>query len=111
MTFREKLLKEVPLLDKETDYKEELKNCIGLYIIPTKKIHESGFNCMAFVVVYEDDNGKTKQVRIDVGSDVVFGCKDHSFAIDCDRGVLHLYDYGKHFSVDWIGDTFKIHSN
>ena len=111
MTRREKLLASPSYTGDEN-----LNNCFGLWIIPTKKKHESGYNCMIIIVGYED-NGEKKYVRCEGHIDHLWGIEwgmrqNTSFSIDCDDGVLHLYHYGTSFKVDWGGtSTFEINPN
>lgn len=112
MTRREELLK-APKYTGD----ENLDECFGLWIIPTQKKHESGYNCMIVVVGYID-KGELKYVRCESHIDHVWGMewnprhRNSSFSIDCDGGVLHLYHYGKSFKVDWGGtSTFEINPN
>ena len=112
MTRREELL----MAPKYTG-DEKLDDCFGLWIIPTTKVHDSGYRCMIIVVGYMD-NGVRKYVRCEGHIDHLWGINWHtdgraeSFSIDCDGGVIHLYHYGKSFKVDWLGtSTFEINPN
>ena len=111
MTRREELL-QAPNYTGE----ENLNECHDLWIIPTTKLHESGYRCMILVVGYIE-NGERKKVRCEGHIDHVWGMNwnangTESFSIDCDGGVIHLYHYGKSFKVDWFGtSTFEINPN
>lgn len=112
MTRREKLL-QAPVYTGE----ENLEECFGLWIIPTRKKHDSGYNCMIIVVGYID-KGEKKYVRCESHIDHLWGMKwgmteNPSFSIDCDDGVIHLYHYGKSFRVaDWEWtSSFEINPN
>ena len=95
---------------------ENLDDCRELWIIPTRRKHESGYNCMIIIVGYMD-NGEEKYVRCEGYIDHLWGNdlnpKSYStFSIDCDDGVLHLYHYGHSFKVSWWGtSTFEINPN
>lgn len=112
MTRREKLL-QAPVYTGEENFTE----CHGLWIIPTRKKHDSGYNCMIIVIGYTE-NGENKKVRCEGTIDHLWGINWHtdgrteSFSIDCDDGVFHLYHYGKSFRVNWLGtSTFEINPN
>lgn len=96
---------------------ENLDDCRELWIIPTRRKHESGYNCMIIIVGYMD-NGEEKYVRCEGHIDHLWGINWHtdgraeSFSIDCDDGVLHLYHYGHSFKVSWWEtSTFEINPN
>ena len=96
MTFKEALLKE-PLFTGN----EKLDDCRGVYIIPTRRKHyDSGYNCMIFVVEYYDENDNYKRVRCEGHIDVML-CRTPSLIVDCDNGVVHLFDSSHNFCVEW----------
>lgn len=99
MTFKEKLLA-APERENRTD---TIKNVSSLYVIPTKRKHESGFNCMVYVACVKNEDGTDSLVRYSGDSDVLWcvGEGDRfSLSMDCVDGVIHLYDFG--------GDLFQV---
>ncbi len=99
MSFRDELLSA-----PEREWDEMLYNVSFLYIIPTKRKHESGFNCMIYVAE-TIKNGKSRFVRCGGYSDVLrlddkmrcsFG---KEFSIDCCKGIIRLYRYSGTFTV------------
>ena len=110
MTKREELLQS-PVFTGE----ENLTCCTDLWIIPTRKKHDSGYNCMILIVGYVDNKGAKRKVKCEGHIDHLWGRKfgleeNPTFSIDCDDGVIHLYHYGSYFKVvDWVGtSTFQI---
>lgn len=110
MTRREQLL-QAPLYQGN----ENLTCCTDLWIIPTRKKHDSGYNCMIMIVGYDDEDGEKKKVRCEGHIDVLQGIErglveNPAFSFDCDDGIIHLFDYGICFSVEWNKEasTFKI---
>lgn len=112
MTRREELL-QAPMFTG----KENLNECCELWIIPTRKLHDSGYRCMIFVIGYYD-KGEYKRVRCEGYIDHLLGLdlgpfgSAISFSIDCDCGLVRLHSYGKTFRTDWCGtSTFEINPN
>ena len=99
MTFREQLLSA-----PQRNFNEVLHNVTSLYIIPTRRKHDSGYNCMVYVAVVKDENGNKKYVRCGGYSDHLYArienlskipfLPDCSFSIDCEKGVIRLYNFG-----------------
>lgn len=92
------------------DWDGDIKHAVGVYIIPTKKKHESGYAIMSFVA--EIEGGK----RIRFG-----GCCDdvslngNNFRIDCDFKTKLVHIWNRHrftithdlSSIDFIEEGIK----
>lgn len=82
----------------ERDWKEELKDVVGVYVIPSRRKHESGWACMDFVAEFKEEN----KPRVRFG-----GCCDDvsfegaHFRMDCDypSGIIHIWCGHKPFTV------------
>jgi hypothetical protein len=79
-------LKAVPLT--EIHWREPLKNLDGLYILPLRRKHDSGYNCIELVAEFRDGR---PMVRIDNGTDDICFEGSH-FRMDCDNGIFHIWN-------------------
>lgn len=111
MTFRQKLLSA-----PKRPWNKELHNVRSLYVIPTRRKHDSGYNCMIYVAAVV--NGDEEEL-VQCG-----GYSDHlwmtdknaklrtsmsDISMDCVDGVLRLYHFcGAFFQVGWDGSTVEI---
>lgn len=85
MTQREELL---PVPKRKWD--EELHGVNGVWVIPNRKKHESGWECMDFVATFKDKN--KEPVRFGGGCDSV-DFQGDGFRMDCDypSGIIHIW--------------------
>lgn len=71
---------------------EELKDVSGVYVIPSRRKHESGWACMDFVAEFKEENKPC--VGFGGGCDDVafFGS---NFRMDCDypSGIIHIWNW------------------
>ena len=78
--------KELLAVDKRK-WDEELTDIHLVYIIPSARKHDSGYNCMDCVAV----NGEHKRIRFGGGCDDLKINGNH-FSIDCEDGILRIWN-------------------
>ena len=81
-----------------------LHNVGAVYIIPSRRKHESGYMCMDFVACEIDKRGhiSNNKIRFGGGCDVVNieGIESRSFNIDCiEGGIIRIFSHGVPFGV------------
>lgn len=78
---------------------EELRGVNGVWVIPNRKKHESGYACMDFVASFKEYKGKP-MVRFGGGCDDV-RLKGNHFRIDCEypSRIIHIWNDRTSFSV------------
>lgn len=92
------------------DWDGDIKHAVGVYIIPTKKKHESGCAIMSFVALTKDG----KRVRFGGRCDDV-SLKGSNFRIDCDfqTKLVHIWNRNPFSithdlsSIDFIEEVIK----
>lgn len=74
---------------------EVLTDVSGVYVIPSRRKHESGYNCMDFVATTPKG-----MIRFGGGCDDISFC-GHSFRMDCVSQIIHIWNskYPGTFSV------------
>lgn len=74
---------------------EELKNVFAVFVIPSRRKHDSGWACMDFVAVFSDNSC----IRFGGGCDDVSFMGEH-FQMDCvhPNGILRIHN-SRGFSV------------
>ena len=65
---------------------EVFHNVFGVYIIPSRRKHDSGYNCMDFVATTPKG-----MVGFGGGCDDVRFCGSH-FRMDCCNGIIHIWN-------------------
>lgn len=87
---------------------EVLHNVGAVYIIPSRRKHDSGFMCMDFVACEMGKDGRitNKKIRFGGYTDVVNlhgvipGLSQMGFNIDCEPGgIIRIFTFQKPFSV------------
>lgn len=100
MTLRQELLA-VP----KRKWDEVLHNVGAVYIIPSRRKHDSGYMCMDFVACRMDKSGRitNDKIRFGGGCDVVnllgLDYANRNFSFDCEEGVLRIFTFSKPFMV------------
>lgn len=78
------------------EWDETLHGVSGVYVIPTRRKHDSGWCCMAFAAEFKDNR---PMVGFGGGcDDVTF--RGNDFRMDCDypSGIIHIWSW-KTFSI------------
>ena len=73
------------------EWDEVLHGVTGVWVIPNRRKHESGWECMDFVATFEDKD--KKPIRFGgYCDDVRLKCND--FRMDCDypSGIIHIWN-------------------
>lgn len=78
------------LATPKREWHEILHGVTGVWVVPNRRKHESGWECMDFIATFEDS--KKEPVRFGGECDKV-DLKGDIFKIDCDypSGVLHIW--------------------
>lgn len=94
MTRREELMS-IP----KRKWDEEIHGVDAVYIIPSRRKHDSGYACMDFVASFNGYKGKP-MVRFGGGCDDV-RLKGNHFRIDCEypSRIIHIWNDRTSFSV------------
>lgn len=79
------------------EWNEPLHNVTGVYVIPSRRKHESGYACMDFVAEFH--RGERPMVRFGGCTDSVAFC-GANFQMDCTypHGIIRIWSW-KPFSV------------
>ena len=74
------------------EWDEVLHGVTGVWVVPNRRKHESGWECMDFVASFKDK--EKKLVRFGGYCDDV-QLKGGSFRMDCDypSGIIHIWSY------------------
>ncbi len=90
--FTTDMLPDIP----KRHWSETLRDIIGVYILPSDIIHDSGFNCMDFVAEKKDRS----LVRFGGGCDDVHFAGEH-FRMDClpRSKIVHIWNSKHTFSI------------
>lgn len=85
------------LATPKREWDKVLHGVTGVWVVPNRRKHESGWECMDFVATFEDKN--EKPVRFGGCCDVV-RFKGNDFRMDCDypSGIIHIWSFGP-FSI------------
>ena len=80
------------------EWDETLYGVSGVYVIPSRRKHASGFACMDFVATFKE-NGKPR-VRFGGSCDDV-SFRGSDFRMDCDypSGIIHIWNTNSTFWV------------
>ena len=78
---------------------EILRGVSGIYVLPTRKKHDSGWSCMAFVAEFKDGR---PMVGFGGGCDDV-SFRGNGFRMDCDypSGIIHIWSL-RTFSISHV---------
>ena len=87
------------------EWDEVLHGVIGVWVIPNRRKHESGWECMDFVASFKDEDKKL--VRFGGYCDDV-ELKGSNFRMDCDypSGIIHIWSYYP-FTITSDSSTIK----
>lgn len=87
---------------------EELHGVCGVYVLPSRRKHDSGWACMDFVAVLDDNR---PMIRFGGGCDDV-SFYGYGFAMDCiyPSGIIHIWNRYRTFTVsrDLSSIDFKV---
>ena len=99
-----KLLKEIPMRNRN----ETLQNVTGVFVFPTKEVHDSGWMCMNFVAEFKDRD----PIRFGEYCDSIRFEGTH-FKMDCQypNGVIHIWNSNKNFSISDECSTISFREN
>lgn len=81
---------------------EVLTDVSGVYIIPTRRKHDSGYNCMEFVATTPKG-----MVRFGGGCDDIRFLGSH-FRMDCVSQIIHIWNSGKSMKFSVSKDLSSI---
>lgn len=78
-------------------WSEELHSVCGVYVLPSRRKHDSGWACMDFVAVFKGDR---PMVRFGGGCDDV-GFYGDGFAMDCiyPHGIIRIWNRLHTFTI------------
>lgn len=77
---------------------EIINDAIGVYVIPSERLHDSGFLCMDFVAEKLVNGKEIQYIRFGGFCDDVRLDGDH-FRVDCTKeGIIHIWNRKK-FSI------------
>ena len=102
MTRREELLS-VP----KRKWDETIRSVSTVYIIPSKRKHESGYACMDLVAVTDRDHGN-RAVRFGGGCDDI-SLRGNHFRIDCEHPSRIIRIWNSHGTFLITDDLSSIH--
>ena len=97
-TGGERMTRKELLAFPKRKWDETLHNVSGVYVIPSRRKHESGWACMDFVAEVSA-NSSLPMIRFGGGCDDV-RFKGDRFRMDCEypSGIIHIWNY-KPFSI------------
>lgn len=92
-----KMTKKEFLAIPRREWDEVLHGVRGVYVLPSRRKHGSGWACMDFVAVFDDDR---PMVRFGGGTDDVSFIGTY-FRMDCSypHGIIHIWCTCRTFSV------------
>lgn len=73
------------------EWDEVLHGVTGVWVIPNRRKHESGWECIDFVASFKDED--KEQIRFGGYCDVV-RLRGNGFHMDCDfpSGIIHIWN-------------------
>lgn len=72
---------------EKREWDEDLTDIYSVYVLPSRRKHDSGYNCMDFVAV----NGERKRIGFGGGCDDLKLDGKH-FRMDCEDGIIRIWN-------------------